>query len=96
MQKNPVAIMPPQIENLMKITRIEADIFHLIGNVYYGEISTRLAFNDRGFLSNYAAQRLDRERGLRYIIAQPVSVTNPENVERARALAIGDSFEYNN
>jgi hypothetical protein len=79
----------------MKITRIESDIFYLTGNVYYGEISTRLAFTERGILTNYAAQALDKSRGLRYIIAQPVSITNPDNVERARALAIGESFEYN-
>ena len=78
----------------MKITKIESDIFYLTGTVYYGEISSRLAFNSRGVLTNYAAQRLDRARGLRYIVVNPVSINGAENINRAHALNVGESFEF--
>lgn len=55
------------------------------------KLHERLAFRGETLLSNAAAQRIDRDRGNRYLLVSLFGISNPAALDAAKALAVGES-----
>lgn len=79
----------------LTITRENEAIFRVKSDLAYWSdgqcIDERMAFNERGKLSNSNAQTIDRQAGKRYVLVVPFGIKHPAVVKTAQGLAVGES-----